>query len=39
MLVEEIQKQKKFTLMQQGKFNKIVEGGDLSGLNLLEQRG
>jgi hypothetical protein len=25
--------------MQQGKINKIVEGGDLSGLDMLEKRG
>jgi hypothetical protein len=39
MLVDEIQKQKKLNLMQQGKINKIVEGGDLSGLDMLEKRG
>ena len=39
MLVEEIQRQKKLSLMQAGKINKIVEGGDLSGLDMLEKRG
>jgi hypothetical protein len=26
-------------LIQGGKINKIVEGGDLSGLDMLEKRG
>jgi intraflagellar transport protein 172 len=39
MLVDEIQRQKKLNLMSQGKINKIVEGGDLSGLDMLEKRG
>jgi hypothetical protein len=39
MLVDEIHRQKKLTFMQQGKINKIVEGGDLSGLDMLEKRG
>jgi len=39
MLVNKIQEQKKTTLIQGGKFNKIVEGGDMSGLEMLSQRG
>lgn len=39
MLVNKIQEQKKSMLIQGGKFNKIVEGGDMSGLEMLSQRG
>jgi hypothetical protein len=39
MLVNKIQEQKKATLIQGGKFNKIVESGDMSGLEMLSQRG
>jgi len=39
MLIDEIQRQKKLMLIQGGKINKIVEGGDLSGLDMLEKRG
>jgi hypothetical protein len=38
-LQNEIQRQKKLMLIQGGKINKIVEGGDLSGLDMLEKRG
>jgi len=30
---------KKATLIQGGKFGKIVEGGDMSGLEMLSSRG
>jgi hypothetical protein len=39
MLVNKIQEQKKSMLIQGGKFNKIVESGDMSGLEMLSQRG
>ena len=35
MLVNKIQEQKKSMLIQGGKFNKIVESGDMSGLEML----
>lgn len=37
--VDEINRQKKLSLMQQNKISKIVEGGDLSGLDMLFSRG
>lgn len=39
MLMNKIQEQKKSMLIQGGKFNKIVESGDMSGLEMLSQRG
>jgi hypothetical protein len=39
MLINKIQQQKKSMLIQGGKFNKIVESGDMSGLEMLCQRG
>jgi intraflagellar transport protein 172 len=39
MLINKIQEQKKSMLIQGGKFNKIVESGDMSGLEMLSQRG
>ena len=39
LLVNKIQEQKKSMLIQGGKFNKIVERGDMSGLEMLSQRG
>lgn len=39
LLVNKIQEQKKSMLIQGGKFNKIVESGDMSGLEMLYQRG
>jgi len=39
MLVSKIQEQKKSMLIQGGKFDKIVQGGDMSGLEMLSQRG
>jgi len=39
MLVNKIQEQKKSMLIQGGKFDKIVQGGDMSGLEMLSQRG
>jgi intraflagellar transport protein 172 len=39
MLGNKIQEKKKATLIQGGKFNKIVESGDMSGLEMLSQRG
>jgi len=39
MLINKIQEQKKSMLIQGGKFNKIVESGDMSGLEMLCQRG
>jgi hypothetical protein len=39
MLVNKIQEQKKATLISGGKFSKIVESGDMSGLEMLSQRG
>lgn len=39
MLVTKIQEQKKAALVSGGKFSKIVESGDMSGLEMLSQRG
>jgi len=39
LLIEKIQQQKKSKLIQNNKINKIVESGDLSGLEMLAQRG
>jgi intraflagellar transport protein 172 len=39
MLMNKIQEQKKSMLIQGGKFGKIVESGDMSGLEMLSQRG
>lgn len=39
MLVSKIQEQKKSMLIQGGKFDKLVQGGDMSGLEMLSQRG
>lgn len=39
MWMSKIQEQKKASLIQGGKFNKLVEGGDMSGLEMLSQRG
>jgi intraflagellar transport protein 172 len=39
MLISKIQEQKKSMLIQGGKFGKIVESGDMSGLEMLSQRG
>ena len=39
MFMNKIQEQKKAALVQGGKFGKIVESGDMSGLEMLSQRG
>ena len=39
ILIQKIQKHKKEAYIAGGKIQKIVEGGDLSGLELLAQRG
>ena len=39
MLVNMIEELKKPMLIQGSKFNKIVESGDMSGLEMLSQRG
>lgn len=39
MYVNKIQEAKKATLIQGGKFGKIVESGDMSGLEMLSSRG
>lgn len=39
VLMNKIMKQKKEAYIAGGKISKIVEGGDLSGLELLAQRG
>jgi hypothetical protein len=39
MMIERIQQMKKSNLIQDNKFKKIVEGGDMSGLEILAQRG
>jgi len=37
--MNKIQEQKKSVLVQGGNFGKIVESGDMSGLEMLSQRG
>jgi hypothetical protein len=39
MLMEKINTQKKAMLVNNNKFSKIVESGDMSGLEMLAQRG
>ncbi len=39
MLKEKILNQKKQNLISRGKVSKIVDGGDMSGLEILAQRG
>lgn len=39
MLINKIQEKKKSMLIQGGKFDKLVASGDMSGLEMLCQRG
>ena len=39
MLIEKIQTEKKQKLIEDGKIHKVIGQGDLSGLEILAQRG